>query len=233
MARTKKDILSFLDKESFKKARKIDNNTFQYFNSNNEKVIRLHDTDIIVFNNDGSITLNSGGWQTVTTKDRMNKFTSLNIYQEKSIWYVIDNGNTVPYKDGITFHVNGTVTGQGENPKRKLALKKRIQKYSKDYVKALFNREIDKPDNGDCFYCQFDSMSGIEHFKTHMQEKYYVPSLLMNAIRTIPVSKIAEHCIGYYMNYHSQECNGFKDIAREQIEKSIKRYLYQNMELAR
>ena len=57
-------------------------------------IVRLHSTDIVdVDTTDNTITLNTGGWNTVTTKERMNAvlsaFDSLyRVYQRDFQWYV-------------------------------------------------------------------------------------------------------------------------------------------------
>jgi len=59
---------------------------------------------------DNKITLNSDGWETVTTKRKMNQASrqfclGYNVYQKDFKWYVdLPNGQTVPYKDNITFN---------------------------------------------------------------------------------------------------------------------------------
>ena len=53
--------------------------------------VRLHDTYIVKFWSDGQITLHTGGWHTVTTKDRINEFIKGRVYQEKHIWYYVRN----------------------------------------------------------------------------------------------------------------------------------------------
>lgn len=51
--------------------RKIANNT--YAERRGEAIaVRLHDTDVVTFHPNGDIQLNTGGWFTVTTKERMN-----------------------------------------------------------------------------------------------------------------------------------------------------------------
>lgn len=52
--------------------------------------IRLHSTEILKFFPDGRIVLNSGGWQTVTTKERMNRYLPhpWSIYSEKGDWFL-------------------------------------------------------------------------------------------------------------------------------------------------
>ena len=59
-------------------------------------VCRYHQTDIVKIK-DGAVTLNSGGWRTVTTKRRMNQCFEewglpFYLYQEKGEWKVSGNG---------------------------------------------------------------------------------------------------------------------------------------------
>ena len=70
----------------FDRKRKIANNTVEYWQGKT-RVIRLHDTDIVKILENGDTVLNSGGWRTVTTKDRMSGHGS-RISQEKGVWYV-------------------------------------------------------------------------------------------------------------------------------------------------
>jgi len=58
--------------------------------------IRYHDTDVVSFD-DKTITLNTGGWKTNTTKTRMNQVSNqfelgYCVYQRKGIWYVAFKG---------------------------------------------------------------------------------------------------------------------------------------------
>jgi hypothetical protein len=62
-------------------------------------------TDIVKWNQD-RITLNSGGWETRTTKRKMNQAArqfklEYSVFQDDFTWYVTFNNKTVPYKDGI------------------------------------------------------------------------------------------------------------------------------------
>ena len=57
-------------------------------------IVRLHSTDIVdVDTTDNTITLNTGGWNTVTTKERLNAVLSAfnspyRVYQRDFQWYV-------------------------------------------------------------------------------------------------------------------------------------------------
>ena len=60
--------------------------------------IVYHSTKVVKFNNN-TITLNTGGWKTNTTKNRMNQTSQqfdlgFNVYQKNWEWYLEYNGNT-------------------------------------------------------------------------------------------------------------------------------------------
>ena len=64
-----------------------------------------HSTAVVQFNNE-KIILNSGGWETATTKTRMNQASSqynlgFEVYQVNYTWYVEYEGETIPFADGM------------------------------------------------------------------------------------------------------------------------------------
>jgi hypothetical protein len=74
--------------------------------------VRYCSTDIVVFN-DRTVTLNSGGWRTATTKRKMQQASNqfrlgFGIWQEDYCWYVSRyQGDKVPFEDGMTFPRGG------------------------------------------------------------------------------------------------------------------------------
>jgi hypothetical protein len=63
------------------------------------------DTVVVKFN-DKTIHLNTGGWQTNTTKVRMNQVSNqyglgYQVYQKKFIWYVDYKGETYTFKNKV------------------------------------------------------------------------------------------------------------------------------------
>jgi hypothetical protein len=75
-------------------------------NNNEGKAYIYHRTEIVKILPNGSIQLNSDGWQTVTTKRAMNQTSnqdSLNfgVYQKKGDWFVTWDGKTFPYFDNM------------------------------------------------------------------------------------------------------------------------------------
>ena len=225
--------------------KKIANNTVEYLRENGEKVIRLHHTDIITFKVNGDIVLNSGGWQSATTKERMNEYlpNGFYIYQEKSVWYLDKRGYKTKreggyiFQDGITIKANGKVTGQRKGVKKLKNLDKKISKYAKDFVEKLKQGKIPLPSAGDCLYCcnEKGSMGDLsknkEHLLSHIKEKYYVPSLMWRAMDEFGASSMMSH-IAHEASKGKIEHIEHYDFVFQQIEKCIKRYLRRRLGFA-
>ena len=81
--------------------RKVGNNTYAEIFPDGSVGIELHSTCVVKIHPDNSATLNSGGWHTSTTKDRMNKYSPVRVYQCKGEWYLNNDDNT-SYVDGMT-----------------------------------------------------------------------------------------------------------------------------------
>jgi hypothetical protein len=85
--------------------RTIANNTGLYARTDSSVTLRLHTTDVITFRPDGALVLNSGGWSTVTTKQRINaviRAHGWNVYAEARVWYVAHrSGATFKFREGF------------------------------------------------------------------------------------------------------------------------------------
>jgi len=83
------------------KAKKIANNTYLIVDGDTRS-IRLHDTNILV-EKDGQITIDTGNWHTVTTKDRLNRYLPSGtwISQKNYDWFLHQNEDVTPYNDGV------------------------------------------------------------------------------------------------------------------------------------
>ena len=68
-----------------------------------------HATTVVSFDAE-TVTLNSGGWQTSTTKTRMNQASNqfglgYRVWQKNDIWFVaLASGEVVLFADGMTFN---------------------------------------------------------------------------------------------------------------------------------
>lgn len=86
--------------------RKIGNNTYGEILHDGSVGIMLHSTYVVKIHPDNSATLNTGGWYSSTTKDRINKYSPVRVYQRKGQWY-LENGEE--YEDGVIVADNNLV----------------------------------------------------------------------------------------------------------------------------
>jgi hypothetical protein len=94
-------------------SRKVGNNTYLERLDDETIGLRLHSTYVVKFHADGSVTLDSGGWQTVTTKERMGWADGISVFQRDFAWFVrlqgtspegyrtFAGGETIAYSDGM------------------------------------------------------------------------------------------------------------------------------------
>jgi len=119
---------------------KVDNNTYAYITKNGDRVLRLYHTDIVVMTLEGLIILNSGGYLTVTTKDRMNQILrpqGYDLFQKNRTWYISDSsGKTVQFYDGISLPMARKNPG-GMTLSQAKALR------SGDYIHSLTKKNAD------------------------------------------------------------------------------------------
>lgn len=86
---------------SYRTRRKVGNNTYAEILNDGSVGIILHGTIVVRIHEDGSYTLNNGGWKTTTTKDRINKYCPYYMFQKNYEWFVKVGGATVPFYSGM------------------------------------------------------------------------------------------------------------------------------------
>ena len=95
MAKTTTDARSHAEFDAWlgtKSTRKVANNT--YVERHGDDIgIRLHATTVVTYHADGTVTLNSGGWRTVTTKDRISNVGPrwLGVTSADGVWMVLSH----------------------------------------------------------------------------------------------------------------------------------------------
>jgi hypothetical protein len=246
---------------------KMDNNTYAMWNEEDQEIrLRLHNTDIMVWRVvdkeaadktivDVEITLDTDGWTTVTTKDRMNKALppGHSIYQENSQWYYYNRRDekVYYYADGMVINEEGDVLSDAEvfdkeREKEARRTKRKIQTYAKNFIKALQEGKVPRPNNGDCWYCLMrgvkdgvpvgESFKDQDHIDSHIEEKYYVPSLLARAVEVFPVAPVATWTLAAAWNPVYEDGSEVEEplrtrclmneMAGEMLAKSLRRYIY-------
>lgn len=211
--------------------------------------VRYHNTDVVTYIDNGLIALDSGGWRTVTTKARLNEYLPhpWHVYQDKGIWYLgrgywsDPEKATFVFRDDIMINPEtGEVTGEGENPTEKLKMKKAAAKFASKYVKSLLAGEVPAPSGGDCWHClmvtktgeTLGELSNSDHIVSHIEEGYLVPSLLVRAIEVFPVGMLIRSVVGEVWETGKAAEGWAADIAKEQLTRSLCRYLYRQLGLA-
>ena len=86
-----------------KDEKKIGNNTVLHrIRDGKEIAVSLHNTDVVVFFQNGTRGLYSGGYYSTTTKERINQFTNGYVSQKKYKWFYTDkNGEVEKFYNGI------------------------------------------------------------------------------------------------------------------------------------
>ena len=215
--KTKSQILEGLT--GVKKSKKVDNNTLRIEYNDESSAIRLHNTNVVTFKGN-KIILNSGGWRTLTTKDRINKFTNAKLYQEKGLWYL--KGSELFY-DGCIIDNDGNLKSKSikVNNKKINLLKKQI----KDYCDLITKDNLPFPNSGDCWYCSMqtenkillgDATKNNDHLLEHLKEKYLHGSIMVNAMHE---SGFRDEQIGFH--YQLKIVDTFK--------RSLKKYLQKRL----
>lgn len=68
--------------------RKVGNNTYAEILHDGSVGIMLHSTYVVKIHPNNTYTLQTGGWNTPTTKDRINQYFPGYVRQRKGEWYV-------------------------------------------------------------------------------------------------------------------------------------------------
>lgn len=176
--------------------KKVTHNTYLERRAPDVIALRLHATDVVTFYADGRIVLDSGGWLTVTTKDRMNYADGIRVSSQRGRWYV----NGAPYFDGMVIVADpftilnvesapDVAADDAENRRVEKAIRRYVSLYSDDRIAALVEQG---PTLGDCFFCGMqevesgkplgDATGDNGHLETHLEEGYVMLSTIVNAV---------------------------------------------------
>lgn len=174
------------------KPKKVANNTYAWTKVDGSKVFRLHKTDVVELRTDGRVVINSGGWKSATTKERINRYMPSGFYlqTDRGIWYVKHQDKKVVFHDGMilpdALNVSESVAKQAEIEAR--AIKKRIAKF----VKRVDSWDHAYPNSGDCWCCMFETakikdgkmneLHDLSHIESHLEEGYLHGTLVYNAL---------------------------------------------------
>lgn len=229
-------------------------NTVYYKDNIGNEYIRLYKTDIVIrYKMKDVIRLSSGGYKSKTTKDRINtwidKFlgnTGYKIIPRNGIWYIADDKRSVVFTDGMMLYKeNGEffIVDQSNHKTEEdlIKLNKKIHEYCKEFIEKFMNDEIPAPSNTDCWFCAIFPNTSAEHIYSHLDEKYYVPSMLYNSIFNNKESSISQVTLSYTKSkwnisrkYRSQNYPiAIEDLIKDQLTKNLKKYIKLQLGLPR
>jgi hypothetical protein len=149
--------------------------------------VKLHNTVVVEFLPNGAFVLNTGGWKTMTTKDRINGYSPCKVYSNKGLWLLYPS--MVPFVDGMRINADGSIPAKytkkaEQKAKKETALRNKIKEYAKGFGAWVTTDEAKANTGiGDCLFCRMQGYSATDHLLTHIKEKYYMKSMLYNALK--------------------------------------------------
>ena len=181
--------------EAYRAAKKIARNTWRYELDGNI-ITRLHLTNVVT-RRGRKITLDSGGWKTVTTKDRMNSAlsgTGYCVISERGTWYVVRNEHEYAWdkRNPRTVFFDGMTLPDAFNQKKGQRVKAHDDKLRKQIAKLVARvrkGELPEPAQGDCWGCYMVADDGSRPMGkdcvlSHIHEGYLHGSLILRAIES-------------------------------------------------
>jgi hypothetical protein len=175
--------------------RKLENNFSLNDTPDGHRAYIFHEVVILRHVEENTWRIRTGGYWTLTTKDRLNKALRdvgcpLRVWQERGKWYLSDFHNSYQKKDAVQLFdgiVIDLATLKVANPEEGEPAefdRQHYEKLIKQYCKEL--KELEKlpaQDNGDCWYCHFmEEPDNTSHLIAHLEEGYIHGSLILNAL---------------------------------------------------
>ena len=83
-------------------SRRLAHNTYAELDPDGSVGVRFHTTRILTFHPADTFTVSSGGWRTVTTKQRLNALlpAGYRIHSNRFAWYITTPEGVFPFEDG-------------------------------------------------------------------------------------------------------------------------------------
>lgn len=174
--------------------------------------VRLHETDVVTFRDDGTVVLDSGGWDTLTTRDRLHRYApGASVGRRDGATRVTVGGRSFFFVDGFHYRPEtgevltdpallDELEARAELLKAaKRAARKWVRSMDADEARTLGEKLAASDFAGDCFYC-LGQVSGAGHVALHLHERYFVPSLFVNALRAKWGADAGRHAFVWVMN---------------------------------
>jgi len=177
--------------------RKLENNFSLNDTPDGHRAYIFHEVVILRHVEENTWRIRTGGYWTLTTKDRLNKALRdvgcpLRVWQERGKWYLSDFHNSYQKKDAVQLFdgiVIDLATLKVANPEEGEPAefdRQHYEKLIKQYCKDLAALEkLPEPESGDCWYCGMLDPEGKDtsHLISHLEEGYIHGSLIFRALQ--------------------------------------------------
>lgn len=170
--------------------------------------VRYHSTFIVTYHPDGSLTLNTGGWRTTTTKARIHDLIGPGRFLSSTdgVWNLTRSTGPWPapreqvseFYDGMTIDADGNMVtavlvDSGREMRRlKQQIRGYVNLYSDERVAELVAHAAENGTAGDCWLCAMvttdgqalgDAQGDTDHLLEHIREGYTMASVMLNAVK--------------------------------------------------
>lgn len=211
--------------------KKVANNTYLERRTDESIALVLHNTDVVTYHLDGRIVLDTGGWLTVTTKDRINAGLPRpwHLSSNKGTWELREGYgyvNTITrYTDGITLHEVGEgsleldedtclpASQREKDDAHNTTIQRLIGKYLKAYTEydedaacrlcMILHTTPHAHSDREVYVLVGDGMEDTQHLIDHMLDGHYPYTLLLAAISE--------------RGYNAEVVIGHRDIAKRSL----------------
>jgi hypothetical protein len=152
--------------------------------------------------------------------------------------------NRVLFEDGMEITAEGYAkrpnlkeVARAERAAKRIDRKKqRINKFVADAVHELAANGVRMPSGGDCFGCLFRATEdrsiepmGVDHLDQHIRERYYVPSMFVNAMREAGYQDAGIYML-LGMNPEADRMGGEGSrVSEDSVTRALRRYLYNRL----
>jgi hypothetical protein len=231
-----------------KARRKVANNTYLERRQEGVIALKLHATDVLTFIQafdalPERVKYDTGGWRTVTTKERLNRFGAAGVYvsSNRGIWYASGEASVVVFNEGMIWD-GETFHGAKSQDEEKAEKKERrdVKKFAKRYLDSLEAGKVEAPGPGDCWYCSLQAQGGLTlgevqgdttHLREHVKESYFVPSLLSRAVfnEWSGASQSMKHWVASFWQDDEAARSGRQWGERDRVEKALRKYLLKSL----
>jgi len=79
---TRDSVNAFLNRQTFKRQ------NMEVTSFDDSFYLKLHGNTIAVLHGDGTLMITDAGWESKTTKERLNGLPNVNIHQKNFVWYL-------------------------------------------------------------------------------------------------------------------------------------------------